>query len=269
MFEMTDEQILKIADYAKMCMINTFGNNELILSIKVVCFSLENVEDVCKKLAPLYMDDPVFHDTAFFRTIRAEAFPGSTNHVLIRSDLNASEGNQLHVLLNAMCHILTFYREYGGQSFFDHFCRDQRCDDDGEVYSGYSVWREFIAEFMACLADPNCQESVRLNRKLLKNNLGSMFFSFDSKTKTISHVVDAKKALHDVLIDIFTSSDYFDSITADHLCSLIKVPFLDEIVHIVFDQLRKPDCMAITPDFVRELGKAFMTATFANSTIRL
>ena len=77
----------------------------------------------------------------------AEALVGEKGTaVLLRTDLQMGDTAIVHTILHELAHIFCVLNEYGGRSFQQEYCRDE---ENHFLITGYSIWSEFVAEYMA------------------------------------------------------------------------------------------------------------------------
>jgi hypothetical protein len=77
----------------------------------------------------------------------------------------------------------------------------------------------------------------------------------------------AKASLQHYLALVMNSREGGETATWPELQSIIEkshLPFM-ELIHLVFDNLHHGQCYEITPDFISQLGTAYMVAAIQNT----
>lgn len=210
----------------------------------------------------------------------AEAFVGQTDcddsaHVdgiLIRTDAPGDLDNPeayLHILVHEISHIFCTTNEietasYKNQRFFDLYCAGKPATmnetiSDGTMNAGYAIWREFIADILTDIVDQ--QPSAHLSD--VKEHL--LLISKEVKVGNSA----AKACLTRYLSIIMNSWEGSEAETWSELKTVLtsmKLPFVN-IVELVFENLHQKDaqCYEITPDFIADLGNAYMLGAIQNT----
>lgn len=84
---------------------------------------------------------------SYLNGIAAEALVGEKGSaVLLRTDLQMGNVAIVHTILHELSHIFCVLNEYGGRSFQQEYCHDE---ENQFLITGYSIWSEFVAEYMA------------------------------------------------------------------------------------------------------------------------
>ena len=103
-------------------------------------------------------------------------------------------------ILHEFSHIFLIRNEYqDGNNFFDSCCKDS---DDADVISGYSIWREYAAEVLACGLDPlyRCS-SISKESKIIKAGLKNI--------NSVGPVDEQRRIVTDMLTTVMTSASFY------------------------------------------------------------
>lgn len=186
--------------------------------------------------------EPVMFIPRYIETIRAEAFVTSDRQgILARTNLDDVNGYQWrHLILHELSHIFCTRNELESKElFYKKYCENFTDNEieDGYINAGYTIWKEFIAEFMAIIIDED-----------MAGNHLSMF------SRHSNHMVndieaflnDDKLCMSAILIDIISSveipnsEDFEDVIEEQKHCGYSKVlesRNLIEIVRNVYEKI--------------------------------
>lgn len=142
------------------------------------------------------------------------------------------------VLVHELGHIFAQKREYNG-----YFFEDTVPDGDVELYSGYALWKEFVADYFSnriC----GCWPSSLKQMKLTKSDRKKLI----SRDRTTHAFVSSYFALVACTEEFRTSSEDLDGILEQS-----RVPF-PNVFRLLGPQMKKESFWEISPDFIQELG---------------
>lgn len=256
---------------------------------------VQTYSEFCRKYFPRKLDatDPL--SVQRFHNIAAEAFVGhEKNGILLRSDIDCSYEEYRHFILHELAHIYCTRTEMPCDEHFADIYLGSTTDEqaeqdptlDGYISAGYTIWREFIAEYLAYNIDPYGNQVALLSTK---RKLQWWLKQYDL---AYGYPDDQKRALVNIFTEIMESRDvlmvYGDTDHVDrHWNTLLDTLEKMEIFEApsktdrkamqntvemkqsfylmlcdIFYQIMKPDddCFEwnITKDFIMELGKEYV-----------
>ena len=213
-----------------------------------------------------------------FRRQLAEAFVGPTDidspdhhdGILLRIDPPAefSKPEQyMSVIVHELAHIYACTHEiasarYAGKRFYDLYCSGTPSSfsdrvSDGQVNSGYAVWREFIADYITNRVIPHTHTSLVESASTLQE---------------ISHSVrvgvpSAKVSLSSYLSIIMDSEEYVSSKSwsqFEKVLTSLELPFVS-LVQLIYENLHSGEFYEISLDFIKDLGSSYMFGIIQNT----
>ena len=157
--------------------------------------------------------------------------------ILFRTDLQGRSTKE-SILMHELGHVFAITREYGGRWFLDDIE-----EDDTAAFSGYEIWKEFIADFIACqCADPPTVYfnllPVREKRMLLKKDLDS----HDDLSRYLCWAVCTEES---------KSADLSRILDEKH------IPF-PRLIKLLAEKVREENYWEIEIDLMEELGNQFI-----------
>ena len=157
--------------------------------------------------------------------------------ILFRTDLQgwASEES---ILMHELSHVFAITREYGGRWFPDHVEAD-----DFAALSGYGIWKEFIANYIAsqCADPPPVHLNplpVREKKMLLKKDMDS----HDDLSRYLCWAVCTEES---------------KSANLDRILEEKHIPF-PRLIKLLAEKVREENYWEIKIDLMEELGNQFI-----------
>lgn len=233
------------------------GVNEM--NTELVLYRSENgvsvFEALCKKRLPKHRNEPHLEE-GFFTDAIARAFVEEKyNCIMLRADLPLSEEYLLEVLLHEISHLYCTRNEIYGGDFFEKYCRDD--GREGTVYfAGYEIWREAVADIMASSVLSDYSE---FSLAMVYTPVKAMYASISSRSKL------SRKQLSSIISYIMLSDEVAGtenwSEASDAISRIINLDdlVLMDILKLVFQNLHTEPFWGITPDFIYELGRLYLS----------
>ncbi len=216
------------------------------------------------KLIPQFIDeyfpdvkDEEFCAPGFVNTIRASAFAGVNLGIVIRDDIDEEFFQLRHSILHELGHLYAAKHEFGGRDFYREYCET---DDENDVYigticAGHQVWRELIAEKLACMADCDMltfplEESIEWFRDIV-SDMEDMPSDF-------------KLCMSAVLVQLFTSREFEECDEGDDfLAAVDELGVFDYdsffmMFALFHEQMKKEKLYEIDLDFIENVGAVFL-----------
>ena len=200
----------------------TLTNPELILITKKNAVAVKNAV-----IDRLYAHNHYTETPSDFNYMRAEALIGMDGGtvsgqaaILYRTDIRGWDSPD-NVLLHELGHVFALTREYGGKLFYDAIDTDNTA-----LFSGYLIWKEFIADYIA---------RICLSRYPVK--LSSFRPTITDKNRFLSH----DKHNHDYLSAYLAQAGCADEIHKHPECldtALEGIPY-SRCIRVIAPQLRK------------------------------
>lgn len=207
--------------------------------------------------------EPVMLIPGYIETIRAEAFvTGDRQGILARTDLDDVSGYQWrHLILHELSHIFCTKNELESKErFYKKYCENFTDNEieDGYINAGYTIWKEFVAEFMAIIIDED-----------MADNHLSMFEGHNNHMvdEIEAMVNDDKLCMSAILIDIISSVETVRSESFDELVEalnyhgygkVLESRNLLEIVRNVYEQILTKNFWQIDLDFIETIGSLYV-----------
>ena len=276
---MKEESILDLLSQACELFNSKVGTNYSTDNVKLAFCTLDTVRKIYADFALtygfIYENDPSKNYTSMI----AESFVGQTNcddpaHVdgiLIRTDVPSELDNPTHylrILIHELSAIFCCTNEietarFAGQRFYDLYCSGSPLSKteriaDGTMNSGYYIWSNTIAGVFADVINPQPYRHIKGSRKLL------LSFTKNMKAGNLA----AKNSLVQYLTTITNSREGSEAKTwvdLEKVLISLDLPFLD-IVHLVFNNLHNGKFYKITPEFISDLGSAYIYAAVQNTS---
>ncbi len=191
----------------------------------------------------------------YFDEIAAEAFVGEEKYgVLIRLDIDVSLGELLFIFLHEIAHIFCVKNEFDGKDFFSEYCADNNIDNSS-MNAGYAIWCEAIADIMA---DSVATNYARFNLNKVSDEICRLYETIVQENK------DSKKAMSLIISYTMLSSEVAGTdkwtIAEKSIKNKLKIEddMLFEILEMVFRKLHQSPFWSIAPDFIEQLGTAYI-----------
>ena len=125
------------------------------------------------------------------------------------------------------------------------------------INSGYAIWREFIAEFLADILDVDLQEfTLRQNKPYIDAALDEI----------AGGTLRNKECVLEVLCSVFCSRDILGLKSREKVFEEIgkigrlSSPHWQDLLNVVYDQLHNPghEIYEIDLDFIKRLGDEYL-----------
>ena len=212
-------------------------------------------EQFCREHFPKYLDED-YKAEDYFQSFAAQAFVGRGRYgVMIRADIDFPLPELHRVFLHEISHLFCCENEIEGGGFFDHYCMGSGAED-GMMNAGYAVWREVVADLMA---DSILSEYTELTLADVREEVGRLYRLLSPANP------DAKKCMSLILVYVMSTKEVGGVMEwADAEAGLrqrlgLDDPALYAVLKLVFDNLHRSPFWSITPDFIMELGGAYLS----------
>lgn len=232
--------------------------------LKVAFCTFENraavYEDFCTRFFPLYLAEGYNRDDFF----TAQAFTNADTGIygiLICLDTEQEPSDWYQIILHEMSHLFYITREISRDNFNARYPKEKIKEDlhNGNIYVGYTVWREFIADYIAYQLNPivgpitlsRLREVVReLDKGIHTDNPdrsvnASQILAYIFVTVKIQEATDIET--------IFQALERNRIFPSKERCMLYRV-----IIRLIFHQLEDDFFWEITPQFIEEIGMAYL-----------
>ena len=252
---MKPERIEKLAKQAQNIIETQLDNK---LDAEFAFYTVETGPEIARELRERINPgkwEEKFGTKEYYASLGAEAVVGpEKNAILVRTDTDFDDYMMVHVLLHEFSHIFLIRNEYhDGEDFLDSCCRDS---NDGDVISGYSIWREYSAEILARGLDPLYRySSISKESKTIKAELKNI--------NSVGSVEEQRRIVTDMLATVMTSSRFFRAKDWDEFqqtCSrYLPMDIVGNIIKLVYDRMKREGVpfWKIDEDFIAELGCAY------------
>lgn len=221
-------------------------------------FTFENFpsvyKEICEQHFPSWLSED-YTNPQFYNDAQAMALVnGNKGGILINTSVQFSFYEWVESLTHELSHIFAVQSEYYGRDFYLECCSNpQLSPAEDMLYVGYTVWKEFIADYLTVFATPY-KPLIPLYRYRGEIN------RFDSMVTNLNKT--SLKALSLVLVAIFTSKEFLTTKSKeDFLETLIKRCSLNmseyhDLINTVFDHLRdaNTDAHIINEEFIDDIG---------------
>ena len=261
----SEKYFLEIVEMAMNMFNRQIGTDFSLENVEVQLVSRKNADEVLPVFLENYKDavEPAMFIPGYIETIRAEAFVTSDRQgILARTDLDDVNGYQWkHLILHELSHIFCTKNELESKErFYKKYCENFTDNEieDGYINAVYTIWKEFIAEFMAIIVDEDMADN-HLNMFSRHSN-----YMVDEIKAMVN---DDKLCMSAILIDIISSveipnsEDFEEVIEALKHCGYSKVlesRNLLEIVRNVYEKIFTEPFWQIDLDFIENLGSLYV-----------
>lgn len=216
---------------------------------------LDVYEQFCREHFPKNLDED-YKAEGYFQTFAAQAFWGKGQYgVMIRADIDFPLPELRRVFLHEISHLFCCENEIEGGGFFDRYCMGSGAED-GMMNAGYAVWREAVADIMA---DSILSEYTSLTLADVREEVGRLYRMLSPADP------DSKKCMSLILVYVMATKEV-GGVTewADAEAGLkqrlgLEDPALYAFLKMAFDNLHRSPFWSITPDFIMELGEAYLS----------
>ena len=220
-------------------------------------------EEIAEFLAqfPDACEEAMF-ERGYYKQIKGEALvtPGRYG-IILRTDIEDKGLYWRHLVFHEISHIFCSTHELkDGSSFYKRYCADESggSASNGKVCSGYAIWREFAADFLAILVD------VAMPDPTLRGNSKEISQELEAIAKGEPFI---KTRIKTVLLYTLVTSDVMDE--PDRESSLKKLDRFKQLqtkswkvlLGNVYDQMfdEDKDFWEIDYEFIKTIGENYMS----------
>jgi len=223
----------------------------------VAFFTPQNGIEVYERFCNENFQDRVHEDytaAGYFESMAASAFVGKKYGILIRSDLKWSSYEYFRIFLHEISHIFCTVNEIEGGDFYKKYCCGSD-DADGVIIAGYAIWREAIADIMA---DYVYSDMAMISLRDVKSDITRLY------DLILPHHSGSKKRLSLIIAYLMVSSEVAGTRNWATAENSIRetINFSDEFIYriaeMVFENLHDGPFWTITPEFIIDLGEAYI-----------
>lgn len=254
-----DEQEISIALSEAVKIFNDTYEADFILSEMKVAYCTmstfsETYERLCSQYFPSWLKENYKSESFYKDTLASALIEGDNVGILINTSCSFPFAEWVRVLLHELAHLYAVQNEFNGANFYKEFCADTDIHMiDDLMYIGYSVWKEFIADFMSVYACPYYpigtiyQYRKRIKESELQIN-GFNAYSFRAASVLLAYLFGSKE------FAVAKSWDeYWTKVESRKLfdCEMYK-----NLVHLVYNHLKTKAHLPheISEDFIAEIG---------------
>ena len=252
------KEIIYVLEDALELFNNKYNTNYNQANIHIDFFKLKDFPEVyerfCRDRFPRWLRED-YTNPDFYKYTYASAFVEGDNFgILIRSSAKFVYGTWLEIILHELGHIFATTHEYDGD-YYHEYCEDDSPVENPDMhYMGYTMWKEFIAEFLAQNALPPktrqslCQSSDKIiawDEDIIGTDKTSM------------------SSLGRMLAAIFTTTNFYNTDEWKTFESEVSILWNDRgllyksICQDIFYRLKakKDNPHIISPDFIFVMGE--------------
>ena len=216
---------------------------------------LEVYEQFCREHFPRNLDEG-YKSEDYFQSFAAQAFVGRGRYgVMVRADIDFPLPELRRVFLHEISHLFCCENEIEGGGFFDRYCMGSGAED-GMMNAGYAVWREAVADIMA---DSILSEYTSLTLADVREEVGRLYRMLSPSDP------DSKKCMSLILVYVMATrevggvTEWADAEAGLERYLGLEDPALYAVLKLAFDNLHRSPFWSITPDFIMELGEAYLS----------
>ncbi len=263
------KEIIYVLEDALELFNNKYNTNYSQANIHIGFFKSKDFPEVyerfCTEHFPRWLRED-YTNPDFYKYTYASAFVEGENYgILIRSSAKFNYGQWLEIILHELGHIFATTHEYDGNYYHEH------CEDDSPVenpdmhYMGYTMWKEFIAEYLAQNALPpkTWQSIIQCSDKIIA-----------WEEDIVGNDKTSISSLGRMLAAIFATTDFYNGDEwksfEQKICNIYDDGGLlyKAICHEIFDRLKtkKDKPYVISPDFIFIMGEHVMEITYLKGT---
>lgn len=237
------------------CLDSDITRDNTVLAFFTPDNGLTVYEDFCHRYFPEHLNEDYRAD-GYFQSFAAQAFVSPDRYgVMIRSDLDFSLAELQRVFLHEISHLFCCKNEISTGDFFDRYCTGYGVED-GMMNAGYAIWREAVADIMA---DSVLSEYTSLTLRDVSAKIKELYGELSPLNP------DAKKCMALILVYIIITSEVggateWGSAEAELRKHIeVKDEMLYPIVKMTFENLHRSPFWEITPEFIGDLGEAYLS----------
>lgn len=216
---------------------------------------LEVYERFCRRYFPKHLDED-YKAEGYFQTFVAQAFAsGGQYGVMIRADMDFPLPELHRIFLHEISHLFCWGSEIEGGGFFDRHCMGSGAED-GMMNAGYAIWREAVADIMT---DSILSEYAALTLEDVREEVGRLYHLLSPANP------DAKKCMSLIIVYVMITREVGGAAEWNKAEAGLKNhlglddPLLFAIFRMVFDNLHRSPFWSITPEFIMDLGEAYLS----------
>jgi len=254
-----DEQEIPIALSVAVELFNdTYGADFILSEMKVAYCTMSTFSEtygkLCSKYFPSWLKENYKAESFYEDTLASALVEGNNVGILINTTYSFSFTEWVRVLLHELAHLYAVQNEFNGENFYKEYCADAdiRMTDD-MMYIGYSVWKEFIADFMSVYACPYYPiGTIYHYRKNIKDTeseiSGFNALSFRAASLLLAYLFGSK--------DFATAKTWEEYWTKVESRKLFDCAMYKNLVHLVYNHLKSKAHLPheISEDFIAEIG---------------
>lgn len=236
---------------------DAFETKYSLENVKIGFFTFQNFPSVFRKFCESDFPSWLFENyenPSFYSDAQAMALvEGSSAGILINVSVSFSYLEWVNTLIHELSHIYATQSEYGGRSFYRECCCDADLSaEEDMLYIGYSVWKEFIADYLTVFATAQPLLTLYRYRGEIKR--------FDSMITNLKPT--SLKAVSLVLVAVFTSKEHLTTESKEEFLDVLEkktVLNMDEyrnLMKLILDHVRSVETepQIINDSFIDELG---------------
>lgn len=215
----------------------------------------EVYEQFCRKRFPRYLRED-YRAEGYFRSFAAQAFVGEGRYgVMVCAGIDFRLLELRRVFLHEISHLFCCGNEIEGGGFFDRYCMGSGAED-GMINAGYAIWREAVADIMA---DSVLSEHAELALADVRDEIGRLYRQLSPANP------DSKKCMSLIIAyamltkEAGGATEWTDAEAGLKRGLGLDDPALYAIFEMVFGNLHRPPFWSITPDFIMDLGEAYLS----------
>lgn len=233
--------------------------------LKVAFCTFENraaiYEDFCKRFFPLYLAEDYDRDSFFTAQALTNTDKGIYG-ILICLGVEQEPSDWYQIILHEMSHLFCITREIAGDNFNARYPKKTIKENwhNGNIYVGYAVWREFIADYIAYQLNPIKAPLSLVRLREIVRELDEGIY-VENPDRAISASL--------VLAYIFVTAKIQEATDTDTIIQTLKrnrifaskkrCEHYREIICLIFHQLEKDFFWEITPQFIEKIGLAYLS----------
>lgn len=234
-----------------------FGTEYSTDNVKIGFFTFQTFPSVFRKFCendfPTWLYEDYENPNYCIDAQSMALVEGSNAGILINISKPFSFVDWIITLIHEIAHIYAAQTEYGGKNFYRECCCDADLPSEEDMlYIGYSVWKEFIADYLTSFTSIWKLKTLYQYRGEIKR--------FDAAVTNLKP--NSLKAIELVLVAIFTSKEHFAANSKEEFIDILEkktVLNMDEyrdMIKLIFDHIHNERTAehVINDEFIDELG---------------
>ena len=237
------------------CLDTDVSEKNTLLEFFTPATGINVYERMCSKYFPAHLRER-YKEAGYFESFMAQAFVGETMYgIMVRSDLTYAPDELLVMLLHEISHLHCTRYEIEGGNFFDKYCMGSG-QEDGMMNAGYKIWREAVADIMmdSILSDGALFHLDEIREQVLALNADISIQDPEAKgsfAKMVYYIMCAK--------EVSCTDKWKEVEQAIKEELMFDEPIMFSILKMVFENLHQPPFWSITPEFILNLGSAYLS----------